>query len=106
MKTPAGSECTYFYGDYFRGRNVEECRLLGAAWIPSLCQTCPVPGIGRANVCESMRLRAEVTRPLAAAFQKRVKVTAFCEKTGRAGFDPHLGCGECHPVPPVFTVNS
>ena len=32
MKTPAGTECKYFYGDYYRGRNHEECRLLGAAW--------------------------------------------------------------------------
>ena len=23
MRTPAGTECPYFYGDYFRGRNVE-----------------------------------------------------------------------------------
>lgn len=104
MKTPAGSECKYFYGDYYRGRNFEECRLLGASWTGSLCRTCPVPGVGRANACESMRLRAEVTRPLTAAFQKRVKVTAFCEKTGRSGFDPHIGCGECHPIPTLFEV--
>jgi hypothetical protein len=51
-----------------------------------------------------MVLRAEVTRPLTAAFQRRVKVTPFCEKSGRSGFDPHIGCGECHPVPPVFEV--
>jgi hypothetical protein len=104
MKTPAGSECKYFYGDYYRGRNFEECRLLGSAWTRGLCQTCPVPGIGRANACESMRLRAEMTRPLTAAFQKRVRVTGFCEKTSRSGFDPHIGCGECHPIPPIFEV--
>lgn len=104
MKTPAGSECKYFYGDYFRGRNLEECRLLGAAWTRSLCATCPVPAITRANACEQMTLNAAVIRPLAAAFQRRVRVTAFCEKTGRSGFDAHLGCGECHPLPPVFRV--
>lgn len=104
MKTPAGFECKYFYGDYFRGRNIEECRLVGAAWEPSLCRTCPVPGIERANACPAMRLRAEVVRPLTAAFQKRVRIIAFCEKTGRSNFDPHVGCGECHPLPPVFTV--
>lgn len=104
MKTPAGSECKYFYGDYYRGRNLEECRLLGPAWTRGLCATCPVPSITRANACETMRLRAEVTRPLGALFQKRVKVTAFCEKTGRSGFDPHIGCGDCHPVPSVFEV--
>jgi hypothetical protein len=104
MKTPAGSECKYFYGDYYRGRDHEECRLLGAAWKPELCRTCPVPAIGRANACETMHLRGEVVRPLAAGFQKRVKVTAYCDKTGRSGFDPHIGCGECHPVPPIFEV--
>ena len=83
MKTPAGTECKYFYGDYYRGRNREECRLLGSSWRRSLCSTCPVPGIDRANACEFMRLRGEVTRPVAAAFQRRVKVTTFCEKTGQ-----------------------
>jgi hypothetical protein len=104
MKTPAGSECKYFYGDYYRGRAHEECRLVGAAWKPALCRTCPVPGIDRANACEFMHLRAEVGRPLTAGFQPRVKVTSFCEKTGRSGFDPHIGCGECHPIPPIFEV--
>ena len=104
MKTPAGSEGKYFYGDYFRGRDHEECRLLGSAWRRELCRTCPVPAIGRANACEFMTLKGEVTRPLTAAFQRRVKVTPFCERTGRSGFDPHIGCGECHPFPSVFEV--
>ncbi len=104
MRTPAGTECKYFYGDYHRGRNQEECGLLGSAWIRALCSTCPVPGIARANACETMRLHAEVTRPLAAFFQKRVQVTAFCERTARSGFDPHIGCGECHPLPPEFKI--
>lgn len=104
MKTPAGSECKYFYGDYYRGRDREECRLVGPAWKPALCFTCPVPSIDRANACEFMRLRAVVTRPLTAGFRPRVKVTAFCEKTERTGFDPHIGCGVCHPIPPVFEV--
>jgi hypothetical protein len=100
MKTPAGSECKYFYGDYYRGRDHEECRLVGAAWK----RTCPVPSIDRANACEFMRLHADVGRPLTAGFQPRVKVTAFCEKTERSGFDPHIGCGVCHPIPPIFEV--
>ncbi len=78
--------------------------MLGAAWTRDLCRTCPVPSIGQANACESMQLRGEVTRPLTAAFKHRVMVTAFCEKTRRSGFDPHIGCGECHPLPPVFEV--
>ena len=104
MKTPAGSECKYFYGDYYRGRDHEECRLLEGAWKPALCRTCPVPGIELANACQFMRLRAEVVRPLAAAFQPRVKIVPFCEKTERSGFDPHIGCGECHPFQSIFEV--
>jgi hypothetical protein len=104
MKTPAGSECKYFYGDYYRGREHEECRLLPREWTRDLCRTCPVPGIQRANACESMQLRPQVGRPLLAALQRRVRVDPLCEKTGRSGFDPHIGCGECHPVPPVFKV--
>jgi hypothetical protein len=107
MRTPAGIECKYFYGDYFRGRSLEECRLLKASgehWTPDLCKTCPVPGITRANACEFLQLHASVVRPISAAFQRRVQVSAFCEKTNRDVKEPHIGCGECHPLPPVFDV--
>ncbi len=107
MRTPAGSECNYFYGDYYRGRQQEECRLLiapGAHWTRDLCRTCPIPSITRANACEFMAFRAEVTRPVTAAFQRRVQVKAFCEKTEREVAEAHIGCGECHPLPPVFEV--
>lgn len=107
MRTPAGSECKYFYGDYYRGRQQEECRLLtapGAHWTRDLCRTCLIPSITRANACEFMVLRAEVTRPVAAAFQRRVQVKAFCEKTRREVSEAHIGCGECHPLPSVFEV--
>jgi hypothetical protein len=109
MRTPAGFECRYFYGDYFRGRNVEECQLLqrtGQTWTSDLCKTCPVPGITRANACEFLQLRAQVGRPMGAAFQKRVQISAYCEKTGRSVKEPHIGCGECHPLPPSFSVKS
>lgn len=107
MKTPAGKECKYFYGNYFRGRNVEECRLLqasGEKWTADLCQTCPVPEILQANACEFLQLRGAVTRPLSSMFQRRVQVSAFCEKVHRSVAEPQIGCGECHPVPPVFEV--
>ena len=107
MKTPAGKECPYFYGNYFRGRSQEECRLLnapGQKWTADLCKTCPVPGITSANACEHMSLRATVSRPLSALFQRRVQVSAYCQKTSRAVAEPHVGCGECHPIPPIFEV--
>jgi hypothetical protein len=107
MKTPAGKECRYFYGNYFRGRNTEECRLLrdsGQRWSRDLCTSCPVPDILRANACEFLRFRAEVARPLSAALQRRVRVLSRCEKTGRDVLEPEIGCGECHPLPPEFVV--
>jgi hypothetical protein len=105
MRTPAGIECNYFYGDYYRGRTHEECRLLiesSQNWKPGLCKTCPVPSILRANSCEFMNLTAKVSRPAIALFQKRVQVSALCKKTHRTGLEPHIGCGDCHPILPII----
>ncbi len=105
MRTPSGFECKYFYGDYFRGRSVEECRLLQASgqnWTSDLCKTCPAPGITRANACEFLQLRAGITRPFSAAFMRRVTISAYCEKSKRDVKEPQIGCGECHPIPPIF----
>ena len=109
MQTPTGIECKHFYGDYHRGREIEECRLLKSSeppqtWFAALCETCPVPEILRANSCENMQLNAQVTRSIFDAFQRRVKITAFCEKTGKNVAKPEIGCGQCHPLPPIFEV--
>lgn len=110
MRTPAGKECRFFYGDYYRGREHEECRLLNSAspplpWRPALCFTCPVPGILQANACENMVLEPRLERPFP-FIKQRVQVKPYCVKTTREGFDPHIGCGECHPLPSVFTGGS
>ena len=107
MRTPAGKECSYFFGDYYRGRNVEECRLLKAAnqqWTPDLCKTCPVLSIEMANACQFMRLRGAVNRPLTALLQRRVQGAAYCEKSKRDVAEPHVGCGECHGLPFKFEI--
>jgi hypothetical protein len=107
VKTPAGIECKYFYGNYFRGRKKEECRLIGETvaqhnWTADLCKTCPVPYILLANACPNMVLKAEVHSPLL-NFRRRVKISSFCAKVNRPVSEPEIGCGECHPLPPVFT---
>jgi len=107
MRTPAGTECRYFYGDYFRGRKHEECRLLSQAspplaWKAAFCATCQVPGILRANACNDLHLTPRLRRTLP-FLKQQVEVDAYCERTQRSGFDPHIGCGECHPFPSVFT---
>jgi len=107
MRTPAGKECRYFYGDYFRGRELEECRLLSSAspplpWNFELCDTCPVPDIQLANACSHMVLEPRLVRSFPFG-KRRVRVWSYCEKTLRDGFDPHIGCGECHHLPSAFT---
>lgn len=106
MRTPAGFECRYFYGDYHRGKNHEECRLVGneppGVWNSNLCKTCPVPAILRANACEHMVLQGEVKRILG-LFKKQVVVSAYCTKSNLKVNEPHVGCGQCHPLPPEFT---
>jgi hypothetical protein len=107
MRTPAGFECPYFYGDYFRGRSQEECRLIGDVppphnWTPDTCKYCPVPGIQRANSCPNMKLEAEVKRPFF-VLKRQVSVRAYCTKTQKNVKEPEIGCGQCHPLPDIFS---
>ena len=89
MRTPAGKECRYFYGNYFRGRNIEECRLLE--------DSNPL----MANGCENLVLEGEVHRPFLIG-KSEVQIRAHCKKSNKHVAEPHIGCGECHTLPPVF----
>lgn len=107
MRTPAGFECRYFYGNYFRGRNTEECRLIGNAaapnhWTRDLCKTCPVPAILRANACPNIVLEGKVTGGIFGHF-RRVRVSAFCTRANQTVAEPEIGCGLCHPLDSIFT---
>ncbi|KAF0112305.1 MAG: hypothetical protein FD147_178 [Chloroflexi bacterium] len=106
MRTPAGIECPYFYGDYFRGRTTEECRLIGskpppAHWTPDLCRTCPVPGIVRANACEHMTLYPVIKKGFSRK-KRLVKITAYCSKSKSEVATPEIGCGFCHQEIDLF----
>ena len=106
MKTPAGKECKFFYGDYFRGRNIEECRLLkdaGLSWTGRLCTSCPVPDILFANSCEHLQLIPEVKRPLL-LMPAEVRISAYCTKSNQVVKEPRIGCSECHPNLPEFVI--
>ena len=106
MITPAGKECKFFYGDYYRGRNHEECRLLedhGLSWAPYMCQECPVPEILNANSCEFMNLHPELKRPLF-FMRPQVHVTAYCTKVEHNVDEPRIGCSQCHPNLPEFVI--
>ena len=106
MKTPFGIECPYFYGDYYRGKNVEECRLIGnqtgsQRWTQDLCQSCPVPAIKRANACSTMVLTPVVKKKFLGV-KRQVTVTAFCTRSSTLVKEPEIGCGICHPITDIF----
>lgn len=99
MKTPYGKECKYYYADYYRGRNTQECRLILAnpaspPWKPALCQSCPVPDILQANGSPNLVLRGRVGQGFLGLMQK-VKVTAFCREHLVDIRDPKRGCEQC-----------
>jgi hypothetical protein len=101
MKTPFGTECPYFYGDYFRGKQVEDCRLLNKpnqkkVWQRQLCSNCPVPQIIHANACPNMVLSGNVVKFIGL---KKVKVKAYCTKSHQTVKEPKIGCGQCHALP-------
>jgi len=101
MRVPTtGKECPYFYGDYYRGRQHEECRLIENSKIPweiKYCKTCPIPEITRANACPTMILSGEIKSEFLGII-KKVKVSAYCTKTHQDVKNPYVGCSECHPI--------
>ncbi len=106
MRTPYDKECPYFFGDYFRGRNHEECRLVEGSgdskqWTSKLCKNCPVPSIIQANACSNMILEGNVGK-IVLGFGKHMQISAYCKKTNKKVKEPHIGCGECHPLPEIF----
>jgi hypothetical protein len=101
MRTPAGTECRYYYEDFHRGRSAQECRLIRRSprsqdWEPRLCSSCRVPDILRANSCPNMVLQATVQRRWF-GLSRRVRVHAVCTEYQVEVEDPFVGCGHCHP---------
>ena len=110
MRTPAGTECPYYYEDFFRGRSVQECRLIARdaqrdpgpeQWRPSLCGRCEVPAILRANACSHMVLGARVARRWL-GLTRRVVVYAVCTEHQVEVKNPYAGCGDCRPRTPTI----
>jgi hypothetical protein len=100
MQTPAGTECPYYYEDYFRGREKRECRLIARnprsePWTPGLCAGCPVPRIVVANRCPHLALEARVGRGFL-GLSRRVEVSAVCSERLVPVAEPQVGCGHCH----------
>jgi hypothetical protein len=107
MQTPFGKECRYFYGDYYRGRSHEECRLLesaGLEWSAYLCQKCPIPDILMANACKHMQFHPKLVRPLI-VMKRQVEISTYCSKSQNTVNEPRVGCGQCHPILDIFEVS-
>lgn len=99
MKTPAGQECKFYYADFHRGRNRQECRLLqGAphspAWRPSDCAQCQVPQILGHNASPYLELTGKVKLGVL-GLRRRMEVSARCSKHNLPLKDPHIGCPMC-----------
>ena len=108
MITPAGAECRYYYADYYRGRERQECRLLdqnpqSEPWRPELCKNCPVPGMLRANACPNLVLEGRVEKRFL-GLSRQVSVTAVCSKYLVAVPEPQIGCGHCHEERPGSAI--
>ncbi len=105
MRTPAGSECPFYYADFQRGRQRQECRLVartdrGGHWSPDLCARCRVPSIHLANACPNLVLEARA-QPGLLGLGRGVRVSATCTKSGGIVAAPEVGCGLCHTLPTV-----
>lgn len=99
MITPAGSECGFYYQDFQRGANRQECRVAkmprSATWRPADCKDCPVPSILAANGSATLELRILIGgRKL--RLGPRVTVEAWCSLHGPISGDPRVGCVECN----------
>jgi hypothetical protein len=99
MKTPAGKECKFYYGDFHRGREAQACRLIeqnpdSLPWEPSLCYSCPVPDILRANASNTLKLDGRVVKKFL-GFKRQVEVEGWCSECFSVVPDPKLGCLNC-----------
>lgn len=99
MITPAGKECRFYYEDYHRGHEAQECRLIQAnvnslEWQPKDCSHCPVPGILAANNSPHLVLEATVKKGFL-GLGRTVEVAAFCSKHLIDVPEPIVGCPQC-----------
>lgn len=100
MRTPAGSECRYYFQDFHRGKNVQECRLVkenpaSKRWRPADCAACPVPAILQANASPNLELSLTIGSRFF-GLGRQLTVTARCRRHNSVIDDPFIGCPECN----------
>lgn len=94
MRTPAGTECSFYYEDFYRGADLQECRApkdpRSDHWTAGTCAHCAVPEILMANGSPWLELTIRIKdRKL---FGTRVVVVARCTKHDLVIEDPITGC--------------
>jgi hypothetical protein len=99
MKTPAGKECKYYYGDFHRGRSEQACRLIegnpdSPPWYPGLCHSCPVPDILAANGSSTLKLDGKVVKKFF-GLKQQVEVEGWCSECFNVIPNPWQGCPNC-----------
>lgn len=104
MRTPAGKDCPHYYEDYYRGREVQECRLVkenaeSERWQPNDCSKCIVPDILNANASRDLLLKLTIRSTLL-GFRRQLVVDASCLKHRIPVVDPFVGCVECNKERP------
>ncbi len=99
MRTPAGKECKFYFGDFHRGRNVQACRLIernpdSSPWEPKICQSCPVPDILQVNQSKNLKLDGKVVKKLF-GFVKEIEIEGWCSECFRQVSNLKRGCANC-----------
>ncbi len=98
MTTHKPVNCRYFYGDYFRGKEKEACRLLEStpgsrtAWKRKLCDTCPIPELLLTSSCRDLLLEGKVTKSF---LRERVAVSFAICVTHMLDLDDPAHCPQC-----------
>lgn len=106
MRTPFGSECRFYYEDYHRGRDTQECHLVQQSssrgnWSSQLCKRCPLPIIQQSNSCDNMVLSGQVRNGFL-GLMRSMKISSYCSKAGNNVEEPQIGCGQCHADNPIL----
>ena len=101
MRTPDGTECRFYYEDFHRGRQTQECRLIersrrngdSLAWAPDLCEKCSVPAVLRANGSKELRLNLSVQKRF--GLFRSLKLVTRCAAHDEIIDEPMRGCARC-----------
>jgi hypothetical protein len=107
MRTPAGKDCSFYYEDYNRGRNLQECRAEkgegSLRWKPGDCAKCPIPAIQMANASPTLHLELTLKTGFL-GFGRKAKVIATCTKHRIEVANPYTGCPKCNAERPGLAI--